>query len=79
MPDDGIPASFKEVLVDPLMGRAPVKTAPTMVPPFLNEMRQIWKTEYDPAMTCGGGTIAEAAKRVQPQIQELLNKAQSLG
>jgi len=77
-PDDGNPASFNQVLVDPLMGRAPVKTMPTMVPPFLNEMRQIWKTEYDPVMTCGGGSIAEAARRVQPQVQDLLNKAQQL-
>jgi ABC-type glycerol-3-phosphate transport system substrate-binding protein len=77
-PDDNMPAHFKEILADPLMGRASVKTMPTMVPPFLSEMRQIWKTEYDPAFTCGGVAISDAAKRVQPKIQELLDKAQAL-
>ena len=41
----------------------------------LGEMRQIWKSEYDETFNCGGGTIAEASKRAQPQIQALLDKA----
>jgi multiple sugar transport system substrate-binding protein len=75
LPEDNIPAHFKEVLYDPMLGQSKVQTKHILYPPYLGEMRQIWKTEYDETFNCGGGTIAEASKRAQPQIQALLDKA----
>jgi ABC-type glycerol-3-phosphate transport system substrate-binding protein len=75
LPDDNIPANFKPVLYDPMLGQSKVQTKHIIYPPYLGEMRQIWKTEYDETFNCGGGTIAEASKRAQPQIQALLDKA----
>jgi hypothetical protein len=40
-------------------------------------MRQVWKTEFDPVLNCGGGAVADAAKRAQPQIQALLDRARA--
>jgi multiple sugar transport system substrate-binding protein len=78
LPVDGNPPSFREVLYDPMFGKTPVKTQAIIYPPFLNEMRQIWRTEYDPLFNCGGGSVAEASKRAQPQIQALIDRARSM-
>lgn len=75
LPEDNNPPSFKEVLVDPMMGQSKVKTLAIVYPPFLSDMRQIWKTEFDPVFNGGTVTAAEAAKKTQPQIQALLDKA----
>jgi len=58
-----------------MMGQSKVKTLAITYPPFLNDMRQIWKTEFDPVFTGGTVTAADAAKKAQPQIQALLDKA----
>jgi multiple sugar transport system substrate-binding protein len=75
LPADNNPPSFKEVLVDPLMGESKVKTNVILYPPFLSEFKQIWTTEFDPVVNGGTVTAAEAAKKAQPQIQALLDKA----
>jgi len=75
LPEDNIPAHFKEVLYDPMFGQAKAKTAAIAYPPYFGEMRQIWNTELGEFYTCGGTSLADAAKRVQPQIQALLDKA----
>jgi len=75
LPADNNPASFKEILIDPLMGVSKVKTQVILYPPFLSDFRQVWATEYDPVVTGGTVTAADAAKRAQPQIQALLEKA----
>jgi hypothetical protein len=75
LPEDNVPASFKPVLYDPLLGQSKVQSKQSVYPPYMGELRQIWKTEFDDVMNCGGGTVAEAAKRAQPQIQDLLDKA----
>jgi len=75
LPEDGNPPSFKEVLVDPMKGQGNIKTLAIIYPPFLSDMRQVWKTEFDPVFTNGSVTAADAAKKVQPQIQALLDKA----
>jgi multiple sugar transport system substrate-binding protein len=75
LPDDNVPANFKPVLYDPLIGQSKVKALQSVYPPYMGELRQIWKTEYDDMMNCSGGTVAEASKRAQPQIQALLDKA----
>jgi multiple sugar transport system substrate-binding protein len=77
LPDDGIPAHFKEVLYDPMLGQSKVETKHIIYPPYLGEMRQIWKTEYDEFFNCGGTSLVDASKRAQPQIQALLDKAYS--
>jgi ABC-type glycerol-3-phosphate transport system substrate-binding protein len=74
LPADNNPPSFKQVLVDPLNGEGKVKTLGILYPPFLSDFKQIWKTEYDPVML-GQATAADAAKKAQPQIQALLDKA----
>jgi multiple sugar transport system substrate-binding protein len=74
LPTDNKPANFKAVLVDPLNGESKIKTVGIPYPPFLSDMKQIWKTEYDPVML-GQRTAADAAKAAQPQIQALLDKA----
>jgi multiple sugar transport system substrate-binding protein len=75
MPKDNNPPSFKEVLVDPLMGESKIKTLGILYPPFLSDMKQIWSTEFDPVVNGGQTTAADAAKKAQPQIQALLDKA----
>jgi multiple sugar transport system substrate-binding protein len=75
MPEDGNPPSFKQILVDPLMGESKVKVQGILYPPFLSDMKQIWKTEYDPLYNGGSVTAADAGKKAQPQIQALLEKA----
>lgn len=75
MPEDGNPPSFKAILVDPLMGESKVKVQGILYPPYLSDMKQIWKTEYDPLYNGGGVTAVEAGKKAQPQIQALLDKA----
>jgi len=75
LPDDNIPANFKPVLYDPMLGQSPAKTLPIIYPPYFGEMRQIWNTEYGDSYTCGGGSMADAAKRAQTQTQALLDKA----
>ena len=77
LPVDNNPPGFKEVLYDPMFGKTPVKTQAIIYPPYLNEMRQVWKTEFDPHFNCGGGSLADAAKRAQPQIQALLDRARA--
>jgi ABC-type glycerol-3-phosphate transport system substrate-binding protein len=62
------------VLVDPLNGEGKIKTLGIPYPPFLSDMKQVWKTEYDPVML-GQRPAAEAGKAAQPQIQALLDKA----
>ncbi|TAK26281.1 MAG: sugar ABC transporter substrate-binding protein [Chloroflexota bacterium] len=75
MPADNNPPSFKEILIDPLMGEAKVKTQGILYPPFLSDMKQVWQTEYDPVFNGGSITAADASKKAQPQIQALLDKA----
>ena len=75
LPTDNNPPSFKAVLVDPLMGESKVTTLGILYPPFLSDMKQIWKTEYDPVFNGGSITAADAGKKAQPQIQALLDKA----
>ncbi|MFN8523882.1 MAG: sugar ABC transporter substrate-binding protein [Chloroflexota bacterium] len=78
IPADGNPPGLKAIIVDPLMGRSSAKTTPTLVPPFLNEMRQVFRTELDGVFNCGGVNAAEACKKVQTQVMELLDKAAKL-
>jgi multiple sugar transport system substrate-binding protein len=75
LPKDNNPPSFKEVLVDPLNGESKVKTLGILYPPFLSDFKQIWSTEFDPVFNGGTVTAADAAKKAQPQIQALLDKA----
>lgn len=75
IPNDGNPPSFKKVFVDPMMGESTVKVDYIGYPPFLSEIKQIMATEYDAVLNCGAVTAAEAAKKAQPQIQALLDKA----
>jgi multiple sugar transport system substrate-binding protein len=75
LPDDGNPAHFKEVLYDPMLGQSTAKTQPIIYPPYFGDMRQAWNTEYGEFYTCGGSSMAEAAKRAQAQTQALLDKA----
>lgn len=78
LPDDNNPPSFKQVLVDPMSGEGSIKTLAILYPPFLSEMKQIWQTEFDAVFTGGSVSAADAAKKVQPQIQALLDKAASM-
>lgn len=75
LPADNNPPSFKQILVDPLMGESKVKVQGILYPPFLSDMKQIWKTEYDPVYNGGQLTAEQAGKKAQPQIQALLDKA----
>jgi len=81
IPDDGNPPSFRQVLVDPMYKAQgmptdiKVEAKGLIFPPYQNDMKQIWKTEFDAVSNCGGVTAAEAAKKAQPQIQALLDKA----
>jgi multiple sugar transport system substrate-binding protein len=77
-PADNQPASFKAALYDPMFGQSSVQVRPIAYPPFLEEMRQIWQAEFGTLLTCGVGQIGEAAKRAQPRIQALLDKAWSI-
>ena len=77
MPDSSQPASFKAALYDPMFGQSTVKIKPIVYPPYLGEMRRIWQTEFSDLFACGGGDVAAAMKRTQPQIQALLDKARS--
>jgi multiple sugar transport system substrate-binding protein len=78
MPTDGNPPSFKEVFIDPLKGSSTVKVDAIPYPPFLSEIKQVFATEYDAVVNGGKITAAEAAKKAQPQIQALLDKAAKL-
>jgi ABC-type glycerol-3-phosphate transport system substrate-binding protein len=81
LPNDNNPASFKKVLVDPLNKAqglaADISTeAKGMIfPPFHNDIKQIFVTEFDAVSNCGGVTAAAAVKKIQPQVQALLDKA----
>jgi multiple sugar transport system substrate-binding protein len=81
LPNDNNPPSFKKVLVDPMykaQGQATeIKTeAKGMIfPPFHNDIKQIFVTEFDAVSNCGGVKASDAVKKMQPQIQALLDKA----
>ncbi|MGE3271152.1 MAG: sugar ABC transporter substrate-binding protein [Chloroflexota bacterium] len=77
LPDDGVPDGFKSVFLDPLAGLSTVQVRPILYPPYLDEMREIWKSEFDDLFNCGSGSIGDAAERAQPQIQALLDRAWS--
>ncbi len=40
-----------------------------------NDIKQVFATEFDAVSNCGGLTAAEAVKKMQPQIQAILDKA----
>jgi hypothetical protein len=79
LPNDNNPPSFKKVLVDPMykaQGQATeIKTeAKGMIfPPFHNDIKQIFVTEFDAVSNCGGVKASDAVKKMQPQIQALLD------
>ncbi len=74
-PETGVPAGFKAALHDPMFGQSSVQVRPIVYPPYLDRMAQIWRAEFGDLFTCGPGDLAEAARRVEPQIQALLDRA----
>lgn len=73
-PDDGVPANFKNVHIEPLKGKGSVKPMPFIFPMGQLDILQAFKEEVGEPLWDGKRTAKDASMAAKPKIDAILAK-----
>jgi multiple sugar transport system substrate-binding protein len=71
-PEDGIPAHFRDVHIEPLKGKGKVPALPFVFPVGQLDILEVYKQEIDERLWAGTGTARDAAISAKPKFDAVL-------